>query len=72
MDDGKMISLVKKNPFQTLKQDKNTLGKIGVSLSMSTNKTPSIMNNRRNRLDFAGKTSKNASQVLESEDTLER
>ncbi|MCJ8731485.1 hypothetical protein PDJAM_G00200140, partial [Pangasius djambal] len=36
VDDRRILSLVKKNPFTTSKEVKNTLEKVGVSLSKST------------------------------------
>ncbi len=36
VDDRKILSMVKKNPFTTSSQEKNTLQEVGVSMSKST------------------------------------
>uniref|UniRef100_A0A8C4S635 Transposase Tc1-like domain-containing protein n=1 Tax=Erpetoichthys calabaricus TaxID=27687 RepID=A0A8C4S635_ERPCA len=68
VDDSRIISMVKRNPFTTANQVNNTLKRVGVSISKSTIKRrlheskyrgctarckPLISKNRKARLDFA-------------------
>ena len=87
VDDRRIISMVKRNPFTTANQVNNTLQEVGVSISKSTIKRrlheskyrgftaqckPLIsLKNKKARLDFAKKASKKASTVLE-EHSLDR
>lgn len=78
VDDRRILSMVKRNPFTTANQVKNTLEEVGVSLSKSTIKRrlhenkyrgftarckPLIsLKNRKARLDFAKKHLKKPAQ----------
>ncbi len=54
VDDRMILSMVKKNPFTTSSQEKNTLQEVGVSLSKSTiNTEGSLQGANKARLDFA-------------------
>ena len=81
VDDGRILSLVKKNPFTTVGHIKNTVQEVGVCVSKSTInrilhqseyrgfstrcKLLVSLKNRKTRLVFAKKTSKKAFTVLE-------
>ena len=81
VDDRRIISLVKKNPFTTVGQIKNTLQEVGVCVSKSTIKRrlhqseyrgfttrckPLVsLKNRKTRLEFAKQHLKKAFTVLE-------